>query len=91
MQIYRYTASNSIESPPGYIFFISKYLLIPVGLLAYGLYAWSHYLLAKAKGYSGWLIGLAAINTIGLAIIFLLPDKMKNQNAISSTPQTPIP
>lgn len=50
-----------------------------VGVVAWILYVWSHYLLAKAKGYSAWLTLLALINTIGLAILFLLPDKRKNQ------------
>ena len=49
-------------------------------ILAEGLYIYSHYLLAKAKGYSGWLTFLALINAIGLAIIFLLPDRRKNES-----------
>ncbi len=57
-----------------------SYALVPLVILAEGLYIYSHYLLAKAKGYSGWLTLLALINTIGLAIIFLLPDRRKNES-----------
>ncbi|HBQ51003.1 TPA: hypothetical protein DD690_03410 [Candidatus Daviesbacteria bacterium] len=60
------------------LFWVGMGKLMPaIGIIAYGLYIWSHYLLAKAKGYSGWLTLLALINTIGLAIIFLLPDRRK--------------
>lgn len=54
------------------------YILAPLLILAEGFYIYSHYLLAKAKGYSAWLTLLALINTIGLAILFLLPDRRKN-------------
>lgn len=57
-----------------------SYALIPLVILAEGLYIYSHYLLAKAKGYSGWLTLLALINTIGLVIIFLLPDRRENES-----------
>ncbi|MDP3733018.1 MAG: hypothetical protein Q8Q91_00610 [Candidatus Daviesbacteria bacterium] len=60
------------------LFLIEIGKLMPViGIIVYGLYVWSHYLLAKAKGYSGWLTLLALISMIGLAIIFLLPDRRK--------------
>lgn len=56
----------------------SQLMLYLVGILILvgdGLYIYSHYLLAKAKGYSGWLTLLGFINLIGLLILFLLPDK----------------
>lgn len=77
ISVYNLTTNESVKEIPDYILFISKVLPILV-IVAYGLYIWSHYLLAKAKGYSGWFTLLALINTIGLAIIFLLPDKRKN-------------
>lgn len=46
-------------------------------LIGYVLYFWSHYLLAKAKGYSAWLTLLALINTFGILILLLLPDRKK--------------
>lgn len=54
---------------------VSAWILI---LISYFFYFWSHYLLAKAKGYSGWLTLLAFINVIGIVILFLLPNKIKH-------------
>jgi hypothetical protein len=53
--------------------------LSAIGLAGVGyiLYFWAHYLLAKAKGYSGWFILLGFINTFGILILFLLPDQRK--------------
>jgi hypothetical protein len=53
--------------------------LAAIGLagIGYILYFWAHYLLAKAKGYSGWFILLGFINTFGILILFLLPDQRK--------------
>lgn len=53
------------------------YLPIPIMIIAYVLYFYSHYLLAKAKGYGGWLALFALINTFGILILFLLPDRRK--------------
>ena len=80
ISIYNLTTSDSVEPDRDYLSFIivfSKYILPIIVFIAYGLYVWSHYLLAKAKGYSGWLILLALIPTFGLAIIALLPDRRK--------------
>lgn len=55
----------------------TKYLTWSSLLISYPLYFWSHYLLAKAKGYSGWLTLLALINVIGIVILFLLPSRIK--------------
>jgi len=83
--LYIYGPNSSIEPILEYVISITKYIFPILIILAYGLYTWSHYLLAKAKGYSGWLTLLALINTIGLAIIFLLPDRRKNENIPSSS------
>lgn len=60
----------------------AAWILIAIGLLlailANVFYFWSHYLLAKAKGYSGWLTLLGLINLFGLLILFILPDKRKH-------------
>lgn len=55
------------------------WILTPVVIVTYILYFWSHYLLAKAKGYSAWFTLLGLINIFGLIILFLLPDKAKNK------------
>lgn len=51
----------------------SLFLLI-VGFV---LNFYSLYLLAKAKGYTGWLILLGLINIFGLLFLVLLPDRRK--------------
>ncbi len=82
---YEITGGNS-DNPIGLIRL--TYTLIAI-LIMVGetLYIYSHYLLAKAKGYSGWLALLGLLSSfIGLAIIFLLPDKRKE----NSTPPVAI-
>jgi hypothetical protein len=48
---------------------------LAIGLLAYTLYTWSLYLLARAKGYTGWLAALAILSIVGLLILLSLPDR----------------
>ena len=59
------------------ISFLGKFL-VPVVVITEVFYFYIHYLLAKAKGYSGWLALLGLIQTFGLLILFLLPDKRPN-------------
>lgn len=69
---------DSSGVPSDSILIIAKWmnaLLAPIAILATTLYFYSHYLLAKAKGYNGWLMLLALINIFGTLILFLLPDR----------------
>lgn len=52
-------------------------LMAIIFVVGWILYVLSHYFLAKAKGYSAWLTLLGFINTFGLAILVLLPDRQK--------------
>ncbi len=70
----------SLNFADRYIIDITSLVILLTSILviiSQGLYFYCHYLLAKAKGYSGWLTLLGFISAIGLAIIFLLPDKRK--------------
>lgn len=73
--VYKLT-TQSTNTPFAVIKYLN-YLTIFFGILTYTLYFYCHYLLAKAKGYSSWLTLLAFINTFGLLILFLLPDKRR--------------
>ena len=55
-----------------------NYSLVPLVILTEGFYIYSHYLLAKAKGYSAWLTLFGLVSTFGLLILFLLPDRRKS-------------
>jgi hypothetical protein len=55
-----------------------SYSLIPLLFIAFIFQAWSYYVLAKGKGYSGWLTLLVLVNLIGLIILIVLPSKNKS-------------
>jgi hypothetical protein len=75
------------------------YAMLPLIVAAFVCYFWAHYILAKGKGYSGWLTLLALINVIGLIILLFLPNKKKAaldkvldesmKQSLSKQPQTP--
>lgn len=52
-------------------------LLNLLGYIWLGFWFWGHYNLAKAKGYSGWLILLGFLAFIGLIILLVLPNRRK--------------
>lgn len=61
-----------------------------IGMTAFTLHITSHYLLAKAKGYSGLLgVGAAGLGPFGLAVLFLLKDKAKG--AATASPIESLP
>jgi hypothetical protein len=51
------------------------YLIVPFVLAAIYCFIWSCYIIAKGKGYTGWLSLLALSNIIGLVILVILPNK----------------
>ncbi len=90
-----YSATSNVANSNSTDLILNSRFLILFGLIflvAEGLYIYSHYLLAKAKGYSAWLTLLGLLNSfIGLAIIFFLPDKRKDNSTIASVPQNNVP
>ena len=52
-------------------------------LTAWLLYIMSHYSLAKAKGYSGWLALLGLVKVVGLLILLLLPSRASKRASTS--------
>lgn len=76
--------SNNTESTIFWLNFLAFFGTFPGMILAYlwaavvvGSYVYLHYLYAKSKGYPASLTLLFVINTIGLAILILLPDRTK--------------
>lgn len=59
-------------------------LTLVVNLLISIVYFSGLYYYAKAKGYSGWLLLLGFLHLLGLIILVVLPDKMKQPKPIMS-------
>lgn len=53
------------------------YSMVPLLMVAIICNFLAHYILAKGKGYSGWLTLLALLNIVGIIILLILPNKNK--------------
>ena len=54
-------------------------LLVFILIISTILWYWGLYHYAKSKGQSGWAALLGLLNFIGLLVLILLPNKLKNQ------------
>src|ERR1700722_13635796 len=78
--LYVINLQNAISSQNYNSFLLNPllpYAMIPLLIIAAICNFWSYYILAKGKGYSGWLTLLAFLNLIGLLILIVLPNKYK--------------
>lgn len=67
-----------LELPDVLVTTAPQLLVVAFGLPGIVSAWYAHYLLAKAKGYSGWWSLLIVLNLLGLAILIIMPNRRQH-------------